>query len=401
VIEKGRTMTILRTVALEHARRGVLLQVELRWVLVAFVALTVAFVPPPYARLPCALVAAGYAVFALVAGAWSRHGGTRAVRLGWLALLVDLAVLGSLTLLTGIKAPDSWTSDVLTTGFLLLPVLAATQLRPRVCAAVVVPTVVVYLVAAIANQEANAEPWASILLRSAVAAGVAAGAVALSRIQRSRVTTIGDLLQVRGDLLAEMGAIEERERTRLSEHLHDGALQYVLAARMDLDDARETGDPEAFDRLDRALTETSRLLRSTVAELHPAVLAKAGLPAALRELAATAAARGGFTVEVSTDWPEPSALDPLLHRTARELLANVEKHAGASHVEVTLTRDDGWAHLTVSDDGVGLGEPADPAHIGIASHTVRIEAAGGHLTLAPGHPGTVAGVTLPLPPRPS
>ena len=48
-----------------------------------------------------------------------------------------------------------------------------------------------------------------------------------------------------------------------------------------------------------ALVESSRLLRSTVAELHPAVLARAGLPAALRDLARTAAARGGFTAEVT------------------------------------------------------------------------------------------------------
>ena len=34
-------------VALQHARRGVALQVALRWVLVGFVALTVIAVPPP------------------------------------------------------------------------------------------------------------------------------------------------------------------------------------------------------------------------------------------------------------------------------------------------------------------------------------------------------------------
>ena len=97
--------------------------------------------------------------------------------------------------------------------------------------------------------------------------------------------TIGRLAQARSGLLAELTGLEERERRALSEHLHDGALQYVLAARFDLDDARETGDPAAFDRLEQALAESTRLLRSTVAELHPAVLARAGLPSALRDLA--------------------------------------------------------------------------------------------------------------------
>ena len=71
----------------------------------------------------------------------------------------------ALTLLAGVAAQQSWTADVLKNGFLLLPVLAAAQLRPRVCAAVVVPTVLVYLAAAVATQDANAEPWASITLK--------------------------------------------------------------------------------------------------------------------------------------------------------------------------------------------------------------------------------------------
>ena len=76
--------------------------------------------------------------------------------MAWLALLVDVVVLGVLTLLTGVATPQSWTSDVFTTGFLLIPVLAATQLRVWVCTAVVVPTAVVYFLAAVATREANA-----------------------------------------------------------------------------------------------------------------------------------------------------------------------------------------------------------------------------------------------------
>ena len=93
----------------------------------------------------------------------------------------------------------------------------------------------------------------------------------------------------------------------------------MLAARFDLDDARETGDPAAFDRLEQALAESTRLLRSTVAELHPAVLARAGLPSALRDLATAAAARGGLAVTVDAEgWPagERTEADPLLYRTA-------------------------------------------------------------------------------------
>ena len=392
-------------VTLQHARRGVALQVALRWVLVGFVALTVIAVPPHRFVGVCAAIAGGYALWALAVALWTRRGHPAAARMAWLALLVDVVVLGVLTLLTGVATPQSWTSDVFTTGFLLIPVLAATQMRVWVCTAVVVPTAVVYFLAAVATREANVEPWTSLLLRTLVIVGVALGCVGLSRIQRSRVRTIGRLAQARSGLLAELTGLEERERRALSEHLHDGALQYVLAARFDLDDARETGDPAAFDRLEQALAESTRLLRSTVAELHPAVLARAGLPSALRDLATAAAARGGLAVTVDAEgWPagERTEADPLLYRTAAELLNNVVKHAQAASAVVTLELADGTARLVVADDGVGMPENAAGGalrrgHIGLASHTLRIDAAGGRFTSAANPPhGTVVTVELPV-----
>jgi two-component system NarL family sensor kinase len=243
------------------------------------------------------------------------------------------------------------------------------------------------------------------------------GCVGLSRIQRSRVRTIAALVRDRTDLLTELSDLERRERRSLSEHLHDGALQYVLAARQDLDDARVTGDPAAFSRVEHALAESSQLLRSTVAELHPAVLDRAGLPAALRELARSAAARGGFAIDVDVhDWPDDvrTPADALLYRTARELLGNVIRHADARAVTVGLALAGGRARLTVADDGVGIADDAaqhsvELGHIGLASHTLRIEAAGGSLTIHPGQPsGTVVVVDVPsaaldptAPPRPA
>ncbi len=105
-------------------------------------------------------------------------------------------------------------------------------------------------------------------------------------------------------------------------------------------------------------------------------------------------------------WPDDrgGATDALLHRTARELLANVVKHAHARAVTVTLERRDGWARLVVADDGVGLpGHAADAlgaGHIGLASHAVRIAAAGGRLVAERGREaGTTVTVELPWRPE--
>jgi two-component system NarL family sensor kinase len=134
------------------------------------------------------------------------------------------------------------------------------------------------------------------------------------------------------------------------------------------------------------------------------VLARAGLPSALRDLATAAAARGGLAVTVDAEgWPagERTEVDPLLYRTAAELLNNVVKHAQAEAAVVTLELADGTARLVVADDGVGMAEQAGTAlrrgHIGLASHTLRIDAAGGRFTTAQATPhGTVVTVELPV-----
>jgi two-component system NarL family sensor kinase len=379
-------------------------QVLLRFVLVAFVAVTVGVVPPVQGALACYAIVAAYAAWSVGFAAWARRGGPEAVAgRAWQALFVDLLVLASLSLVAGVAADESWTANVLVNGCFLIPVLAATQLRPEVCVAVVVPTILVYLATSIATQTANDEPWASIALRTVVLAGVGAGCVALTRIQRSRVRTIGALLRDRTDLLDDLVHLEERERRDLSEQLHDGALQYVLAARQELDDLRGGTNPEAAARVEHALTETSRLLRATVTELHPAVLEHAGLAQALRGLAESQS-RADRTVDVELDdWPRGvrTSVDGLLYGAARELLTNAVKHAGATSVRLRLGLYGESARLVVADDGRGipdgaLAESLAHGHIGLHSQTLRVQAAGGALTIAPARPsGTVVTVEVP------
>lgn len=397
--------TELDTIVLEHAYSGVRLQLVLRALLVAFVVITVAIVPPEHHETWAFLIASIYGFWAIGVTVWSERGGPGPVRFVWLALFVDVLALGGLTVLAGVAATQSWTADVLINGFFIIPLLAATQLRPHVCAAVVVPTVAVYLAVSIVTQDSNAEPWSSILLRTLVLAGLGAGCIALSRIQQSRVATIGRLVGDRTSLLTEVMTVEDRERRQLAEDLHDGALQYVLAARQDIEDVHS--DPQALARLDEALTESSRLLRSKLSELHPAVLERLGLSQALRDLARTTEARGGFTVTLELDgWEEGvrTPADGLLYSTARELLTNIVKHARAKVVDVNLSRSGELARLVIADDGCGIPDGAvekslGDGHIGLASHRVRLEAAGGGLSMTGARPsGTVAQVDVPCAP---
>ncbi|WP_395727923.1 ATP-binding protein [Nakamurella sp.] len=414
-------MTQLQQIVTVSAQRGLNLQLALRGVLVVFVVATLTFLPPGVGGAASWWVAGGYVMAAIALTVWLRTGTRAALNWGWLGLYLDLAVLLTLNLIAQQSAGTTWTSYVLQSGFFLIPILAATQLRWGVCASVVIPTVALYALEVILTQRANEnEPWPSIILRVVVLAGVGLAAVWLSRIQRSRVGSIRGLVDDRTRLLTELMTSTETEHRAMAENLHDGALQYVLAARMDLEDARDgTPDAEAaFDRLDDALTRTAQLLRSTVSELHPAVLEQSGLALAIGQLAATGAERGDLTVTVDTaGWPDDARTDQdrLLFAVARELISNVVRHAHASRMTITLALHDGRADLTVSDDGVGFtpgtaARKLSEGHIGVDSQRVKVEAAGGRFqvgnsdaaTGSPAspsssrRPGATVRVTVPL-----
>lgn len=399
----------LERIVLEHANRGVHLQLMLRTGLVVFIIGTLIWVPPTVDEPVCFALVGAYAVWTAGLMVLARVGSPGTLDKMWLALFVDLAIVATLVLLAGVAAEQSWTADTLGNALFVIPILACTQLRPLVCLGVVAPTVGVFLASGWATSDANAQPWSSILMSTVAMALLSAGAVALSAIQRSRVLTIGRLVRDRSALLLELIGLEQRERQSLSEQLHDGALQYVLAARHDLAELRDSADrgadPELLARVEHALAQTSTLLRTAVSELHPAVLQRLGLPRALRDLARATTARGSFPTEVSvTAWPDElrTDVDELLFAAARELLTNVVKHAGASSARVELECVGEDAVLTVSDDGRGIEADARErslagGHIGLASHELRAVAAGGTFWAGPDpHGGTSVRIRVPL-----
>lgn len=231
--------------------------------------------------------------------------------------------------------------------------------------------------------------------------GLAAGSVALSWVQQAKTRTIAGLAQERTRLLEEVISLEKRERQSLSERLHDGALQYVLVARHDMEDVRD-GSVEGMDRVDFALAESSRLLRDVVRELHPEVLARSGLKAAITALADGIAARTSIAVHLDADgWPDDlrTDADHLLYSAAREFSTNAIKHAHAHNLRFRLAHNGSRAELRIADDGVGippdrLAQSVEDGHIGFASICTKVLATGGEFAVT-GAPGTVISMTVP------
>jgi two-component system NarL family sensor kinase len=385
------------------------LQLALRIILTVFVAVTLLYEPPSRHVWSCVAVLALYVVIVGFWSAWALRAAARTLVLTrtlvtLLVLASDVAVVSVLSVVTGLTSPDEWTSDVMRNGFFLIPLIAAAQLDPVISGVVAIPTLSAFIATCWITQASNQEPWASILLTSAVLAGLASGSVALSRIQRSKVEMISELAQQRTQLLKDLLGVEKHERQTISERLHDGALQCVLVARQDMEDVRN-GSTVAADRVDLALVECSQLLRDVVRELHPDVLARLGLKAALTALTDSLISRTELAVELDArTWPEGlrTGADYVLYSAARETLINTIKHAQAHHIWIDLERHDGLASLRVSDDGVGISEAtmvrkAQEGHIGLASIRAKALAAGGQFDVRSTSPGTEVTISIPLP----
>ncbi len=158
------------------------------------------------------------------------------------------------------------------------------------------------------------------------------------------------------------------ERARLAREIHDTLAQSLTAIALDLESGLRhlTGDSDrARMRLERALATTRASLeeaRRSVLDLRTTPLAGTPLPEALAALGRTFTAEHGIRVRVRASGPDLAAL-PLrveaeLYRIAQEALTNVQRHAGATEMLLTLRADAGRIAIAIRDNGAGLATTA-------------------------------------------
>jgi signal transduction histidine kinase len=109
------------------------------------------------------------------------------------------------------------------------------------------------------------------------------------------------------------------------------------------------------------------------------------------------------TVQVEPGPDLPIEVEQLVFRTAQEAIRNVASHAGAEHVGVEVTRNDGTLALRVSDDGRGFDQTAlaarrEQGHLGLVMLQDLVESAGGSLRIT-SHPGEGTSIELTVPDR--
>jgi two-component system, NarL family, sensor kinase len=195
-----------------------------------------------------------------------------------------------------------------------------------------------------------------------------------------------------------------RERRRIAGDLHDGPVQELAGLSFGLSaQAQAANDPGTRSALEQAASSVRgnlRTLRSAIVGVYPPNLEQMGLEAALSDLLARLPSHeiaAHLSYELDRDVEHKTS--ELLYRTSQEAIRNVEKHAGASNVWVTISRRNGQVSLAVQDDGRGGAsvndQVADSGRFGLAVLADIIKDAGGQMRLTSNGTGTTVQVEVP------
>jgi len=233
----------------------------------------------------------------------------------------------------------------------------------------------------------------------------------LLRLERQTLKHLQEVTEARQelkDLSAKLVATQENERKSISRDLHDAVGQSMSAVQFELHDlavALRPYDKELRERVDRVreMVESSlAVIRNMALLLRPAMLDDLGLAAALGWLAREISRLTGLHIQVQADDLPPDLPDEhktCVFRIVQEALHNIQKHANANAVEITVRASDSWLSVTVQDDGRGFQQGRNQG-LGLTGMHERAESLGGSvkITSGPGK-GTLIEVALPLPQR--
>ncbi len=199
------------------------------------------------------------------------------------------------------------------------------------------------------------------------------------------------------------------ERSRIGMDLHDGVIQSIYAVGLTLETIHllMDHDPakarELIGQAIAGLNDAIRDIRNFILDLRPRRF-QGDLAGGLAQLVREFQANTLVKVDVQGSDHLPSPLAPSVSLafflTAQEALANIARHARASHVTLTLEHSQKAITLTVTDDGQGFDIQQQNQMVGhgLANMRARAEELNGSF-LVNSAPSSGTSITLAIPLR--
>jgi two-component system sensor histidine kinase UhpB len=177
-------------------------------------------------------------------------------------------------------------------------------------------------------------------------------------------------------------AIQEDERQRLAQELHDELGQSVTAIKVMAVTAARTPDQskQSTDAIIHTCNHLMTVVRSMMHQLHPLILTELGLKATLEDLISH------WSSSLHIDLDCDDSVDNLdtkiaiqVFRVVQECLTNTVRHANASKVQINISLDKNL-YLTVTDNGQGCHN-THTTGFGLRGMKERVNSLGGEFQL--------------------
>lgn len=363
-------------------------------VALAAAALAIGFIYPPAAALQFYLLLGLYLGYGV---AVAIRGKTQTGMLGLLALFGDTVYF---------LIVASWGNERLVwLASLLFLFLLSEAIAFYSAVEVVVITVVAALFCAVL-------PYQSLraLEQTVVVAGVLACAFAVNKRGQSR--TMDRLSEKMAEVQAAADKAREEESQRIASDFHDGPLQSFISLQMRLEILRKLMERDLNAGMQdlrelQALAQSQvRDLRAFLHSMRPVDVEGGNLVATARRTAEHFQKESGIPVTfIGTNTPVglPQEMTLEVLQMIRESLHNVQKHAGATRVAVTMEKTDRGLEISVDDNGHGFSfagtytlEELELLRLGPASLKRRARSLNADLQLE-SRPGRGAGLKFRVP----
>lgn len=213
-------------------------------------------------------------------------------------------------------------------------------------------------------------------------------------------------------LIVTLALLEERERKRISEELHDNISQNLSLSKIKiaaiLESISSSDTAEGLDEIGRLLEEAIQFTRSLMSDLSPTVLYNLGFEAAVEQLTDKIQEKYGIIVDFVSDKRLKKIngeISIFLYKTVRELLINIVKHAQACKAKVAIGSDGNNIQISVEDDGIGFdveklyGYSGEKETFGLFGINERINHIGGTIKIKSlPQQGTLVDLIVPIEP---
>lgn len=208
----------------------------------------------------------------------------------------------------------------------------------------------------------------------------------LHKIQQEADAEIMKLLTVHQE---EIAMAREDEKKRIGRELHDGVMNRLAGARIQLEKLAESQDDETIRKCLTHISQLHNIESDLRAVSHNLSRDNDATYLHFSNMLSTMVAQlagdreNYITSKIKfNDWKSLSSTFKIgIYRILQEALGNCIKHSGADQIKLAITSKDNELRITVTDNGKGFQMDLEPDGIGLKNIKIRVRELNGKISI--------------------